>query len=84
MTTIDIGEAGSQWIQLIERAQAGEEIRITREGQPVVRLSPIAPGPSDPKPRELGWLRGEMWVSPDFDAPLPDDIARAFGMLDEP
>ena len=28
--------------------------------------------------RELGLLRGKLWVTEDFDAPLPDDIQRYF------
>lgn len=28
--------------------------------------------------RELGLLRGKLWVAEDFDAPLPHDIQRYF------
>lgn len=84
MTTIDIGEAATQLPQLIDRALAGEEIAFARGGMPVAQLSPIIPRPLNREPRKLGQLEGKMWISPDFDAPLPDEIARAFGMLDEP
>jgi prevent-host-death family protein len=82
MTTVDIAEAAAQLPQLIERARAGEDIAIARDGRPVARLQPVAPAEPSPKRRVGGQLEGEMWISPDFDAPLPDEIARAFGMLD--
>ena len=84
MTTIDIGEAATQLPQLIECALAGEEITFARSGMSVAQLSPITPRPLSREPRKLGQLEGKMWISPEFDAPLPDEIARAFGMLDEP
>ena len=82
MTTIDIGEAATQLPQLIDRALAGEEIAFARGGMPVAQLSPIIPRPLNREPRKLGQLEGKMWISPDFDAPLPDEIARAFGISD--
>ncbi len=30
------------------------------------------------KPRALGLLKGKMWISKDFDAPLPDDLLDLF------
>jgi hypothetical protein len=31
-----------------------------------------------PVQRELGLLRGKMWVAEDFDAPLPDELQEYF------
>ena len=31
-----------------------------------------------PVQRELGLLRGKMWVAEDFDAPLPDELQKYF------
>jgi hypothetical protein len=31
-----------------------------------------------PVQRELGLLRGKMWVADDFDAPLPDELQKHF------
>jgi antitoxin (DNA-binding transcriptional repressor) of toxin-antitoxin stability system len=87
MTIVDVNDAMLQLPKLIERVEAGEEIVIARQGQPVARLSSdqskveCATPPSGR--RVGGQLRGEMWVSPDFEAPYPDEIAKAFGMLDE-
>ena len=42
---------------------------IARAGRPVARLVPAAPPPK----RELGLERGQIWIAPDFDAPMPDE-----------
>lgn len=35
------------------------------------------------KRRQLGRMRGEIWVSDDFDAPLPPDLQEAFERWEE-
>lgn len=62
-------EAKTELSRLVERALAGEEVIIARAGVPVVRLVPIA----QQGQRKLGQWRGKVRMSPDFDAPLPDD-----------
>jgi antitoxin (DNA-binding transcriptional repressor) of toxin-antitoxin stability system len=53
---------------LIEEAKQGEEIILTEQGQPIVRLVAI---PKLAKPRaKAGSLKGKIRMSPDFDAPL--------------
>lgn len=34
--------------------------------------------PPQPARRELGLLRGKIWMADDFDAPLPEDIQKYF------
>ncbi len=71
-------EAKTKLSQLVKRAQAGEDVVITRRGTPVARLVPVA----EDKPSMLsirGIYRGQITVADDFDE-LPDDIAEAFGM----
>ena len=68
-------EAKSQLSRLIEAVENGEEIVIARAGKPVARLTPLA---ESPKPRRPGALAGKIWISEDFDDPLPDDIQAAF------
>ncbi|HEX8471255.1 MAG TPA: type II toxin-antitoxin system prevent-host-death family antitoxin [Brevundimonas sp.] len=41
MTQIPVSEAKAQLTDLIRRAEAGEEIIVTRHGQGVVRLTPL-------------------------------------------
>ena len=76
---VDILFAQAHFWHLVERAAAGEEILIAQGGRPVVRL--ISARPSPPKrPRRVGALKGKIWMSPDFDAPLPPAIGEAFGV----
>lgn len=69
-------EAKTKLSQLVERAEAGEEIVIARNGKPAVRLVPVAVASSLGEVR--GAWRGQVRVAADFDE-LPDDIADAFG-----
>lgn len=61
--------------KLVEQAAAGEEIIIAKSGMPVARLVPLQ---TELKPRKLGGLKGKLWISDDFDAPLPDEIMKHF------
>jgi prevent-host-death family protein len=72
---INIYAAKSQLSQLIRRVTAGEEVVITRNGEPVARLVPVARAAVA---RRLGTLAGSIRIGDDFDAPLPDEILDAF------
>ena len=76
---MNIHEAKTHLSRLVERAEAGEEIVIARAGRPAARLVPARREGERP----LGTLRGRIWIGDDFDAPLPPDIAAAFGCDDE-
>jgi prevent-host-death family protein len=76
MTAVGMHEAKTKLSQLVERAEHGEEIVITRSGKPVVRLAPIASSSSLTSVR--GAWRGKVQLASDFDE-LPEDIADAFG-----
>ncbi|WP_376087364.1 type II toxin-antitoxin system Phd/YefM family antitoxin [Roseomonas sp. CCTCC AB2023176] len=73
--TLNLYEARTQLSALVDRAAAGEEIVIAKGGRPLARLVPLA---RRDRPRELGFLKGRVSVGPDFDAPLPEDMQRAF------
>ena len=70
-------EAKTTLSKLVERAEAGEDIVITRNGKPVAHLVPIARTNSLEAIR--GIWRGRVHIADDFDE-LPDDIAQAFGV----
>jgi prevent-host-death family protein len=71
---VNIHEAKTHLSRLLQRVAAGEEVTIARSGVPVARLVALEPVAKRP----LGFARGEVWVADDFDAPLPDDLLRAF------
>ncbi len=68
---INIHEAKTHLSRLVEKAAAGEEIVIAKAGKPMARLVPLA---AAPKPKKLGLLKGQIWIAPDFDDPLPADF----------
>lgn len=75
MKSVNVYDAKTHLSRLLERAEAGEEILITRHGRPVALLGPVR---DRPKARPLGRLRGRIRMSRDFDAPLPDEIMAEF------
>ena len=76
MKQVNIHEAKTHLSRLLAEVASGEEVVIAKAGKPVARLVAIE---TKKKPRVPGALKGKIWISPDFDAPLPDDIAEAFG-----
>lgn len=50
MAEVGILEAKTHLSRLVERAERGEEIVLTRHGRPVARLAPLRPAPSPPVP----------------------------------
>ena len=40
---VDLGEAKEKLDELLDRVEAGEEVVITRSGEPVAKLVPIGP-----------------------------------------
>ncbi len=75
MTTFNLYDAKTNLSQLVERAAAGEEIVIAKAGKPLAKLVPLTPGRAS---RVFGQLAGQIWIAPDFDDPLPDDIGPAY------
>jgi len=75
MNQVNVHEAKTHLSRLLERVAAGEEITIARAGRPVARLVPYREPRAE---RKLGSLKGKIWMSPDFDDPLPEEILAAF------
>lgn len=72
---LNLYEAKSQLSALVEEAAAGDEIIIAKAGVPRARLVPLRT--RSPR-RRPGGAEGRIWIAPDFDAPLPDDLLDAF------
>ncbi|MEG4625157.1 DUF2281 domain-containing protein [Microcoleus sp. w1-18aA5] len=70
MLQVDISEGEKKLLEFIESAKRGEEIAITQDNQPVVKLVVI---PKQAKPnRQAGSAKGMVWMSDDFDEPLEE------------
>ena len=70
--TVNIKDAQTRLAELLTLAQAGNEIIIADNGQPLARLVPVAE-PS--RKRRIADLdHGQIWMSDDFDDPLPDEF----------
>ena len=71
--TVSVREAKTHLSRLLQRIAAGEDVIITRSGQPVARLVPI----DETRPM-FGVDEGRFVVPDDFDEPLDDELLRAF------
>jgi prevent-host-death family protein len=78
MKTVNIHAAKTQLSKLVEEAAAGEEIIIAKAGKPVARLMPLEKKKDIGK--TLGMWKGKVWISDDFDDPLPPEVLRSFGI----
>jgi prevent-host-death family protein len=74
-STFNLYDAKTRLSELVDRAAAGEEIVIAKNGKPLARLGPL---PAENPNRSPGGWEGVVWIADDFDDPLPPDIQRAF------
>jgi prevent-host-death family protein len=68
VVVVNMHEAKSRLSELVRLVEAGEKVVLARNGTPVAELVP----PEPPKKREGGFLKGQIWVAPDFDEPDPE------------
>ena len=66
MSRFNIAEAKTHFSALVRKAMLGEEVIISKDNKPVLRLVPM----DKPKrPRKPGSGKGQiLYVAPDFDA----------------
>lgn len=72
MAVVTVHAAKTNLSQLLERAEAGEEIIIARGQVPVARLVPVAKKPR----RQPGLYAGQITIGPEFFEPLPEEELR--------
>jgi prevent-host-death family protein len=70
VVNVSVAEAKAKFSELLKRAEAGEEVAVTRHGKVVARLVPPTAVPK--KPPLLGALKGKIWIADDFDEPLEE------------
>jgi prevent-host-death family protein len=66
VTQISLYEAKTNLSGLVDRAAAGEEFVIAKNGKPLAKLVPI---PASDAPRKPAGALGVTYVAPDFDEP---------------
>ena len=78
---LNLYEAKTRLSALVDEAAAGKEIIIAKNGRPRAKLVPYR----ETTRRRPGRAKGKIWMSRDFDAPLPKDVLAAFsgGRVDE-
>ena len=76
MAVVNLHAAKTHLSRLVDQATSGEEIVIAKAGRPLVRLVPVGGRPRT----GFGAMRGKIAIAKDFDAPLPPDLLRAFGV----
>ncbi len=79
MRQVNIHQAKTHLSRLVEAAAAGEEIIIAKAGKPMAKLSAVQVRKRK-KGGFIGRYKGRIHMSEDFDAPLPREIAKAFGV----
>lgn len=68
MVVVNMHEAKTRLSELVRLVEAGEKVILARNGTPVAELVPTAVS----KKRKGGIWKGKAWISPDFDAPMPE------------
>ena len=75
METVNIYDAKTRLSQLVDKAASGEDVVVSRNGKPLVRITRL----EAPQRRiKFGLLKGKLTVPADFDSPLPDEVLASF------
>jgi prevent-host-death family protein len=72
MSQVSLYEAKTHLSSLVDRAAAGEEVIIAKNGVPMAKLVPIPQQLAPRKPANAGKI---TYIAPDFDEPDPEIIA---------
>ncbi len=75
METVNIYDAKTRLSQLVDKAAAGEDVIVSRNGKPLVRITQLE---GSKRPIRFGVLKGKIKIAKDFDAPLPEDVLSDF------
>jgi prevent-host-death family protein len=72
---VNIHDAKTNLSRLVDEVASGSEVVIAKAGKPVAKLVPLL---APRRERRPGALKGRIRMAADFDAPLPEDVMRAF------
>jgi antitoxin (DNA-binding transcriptional repressor) of toxin-antitoxin stability system len=76
MTRVSVEEIQQDVSAVLQRVEAGETLIVVRTGKPIAEIKPVVVPRETLRP--FGLCAGEFTVPEDFDAPLPEDIIKAF------
>ena len=76
MAQVSVEEIQRDLSAYLQRVEAGETLGIVRAGKPVAEIKPVVSRAQTLRP--FGLCAGEFTVPDDFDAPLPEEIVKAF------
>ncbi|MGW1775048.1 type II toxin-antitoxin system Phd/YefM family antitoxin [Streptomyces sp. NPDC002104] len=71
----NVHEAKTHFSKILETVATGQEVIISKAGEPVAKVIPLA---GKVRRTDYGSLRGLVEIADDFDE-LPDGFAEAFG-----
>jgi len=69
MTQVELQQAKERFLELVELAAGGEEVIISKDRQPLVKLSRVY---GHTEQRRFGSAKGLITMAKDFDEPLED------------
>ena len=73
---VSVEEIQRDPLKYLHQVEAGQSFVIVQADRPIAELRPITP--SHIQLRPFGLCAGDFTVPDDFDAPLPEDILKAF------
>jgi len=76
MLDVTIDEIQRDPLKYLRQVEAGETFVIMQANKPIAELRPISTNSKQLRP--FGLCAGEFTVPDDFDAPLPEEILKAF------
>ena len=74
MVTVNVHEAKTNLSRLLAQVEAGEEVVIARNGNPVARLVRVRPRGK----RQFGSMKGRISIDDSFFDPLPEEELAAW------
>ena len=81
MIKLNIHEAKSHLSHYLDRLAAGEIILLCKRNVPIAEIRGLPPQRRDARP--IGLAKGSVTILPEFDDPLPQEFANAFGSSEQ-
>lgn len=75
METVNIYEAKTRLSHLVDKAASGDDVVVSRNGKPLVRITKLS---ESRHPIKFGVLKGKISIAPDFNAPLSGEVLATF------